>query len=292
MSILEIIDKLNINISDKIFFRDMEDASEEYFNIARYKDYIYYIDINNDELDLFKQLEGRKTSPNIQPVINNLKDQLTTGRIFLTEHFRLHSVLYLHDYKLIKGSPFYIPVKTINDDKLCGYLEKQTILKNTNDFEIMFLKIYLSKKLSQFTPVIYSHEIMHTQLSSNMGSIENLYNEEILTIFVELLYGYHCNNENLNNSIINNRINDILIYYKNIIKYNNEGKIMDEDLVKNITFYISTITAIKLFIIYKNSSTVIKKEILSNIQKTLDNKRTLEDTLNIYNLDWSKKLSK
>ena len=295
MNILESLCKLNIELSDIFFFSEMDKEIEEFYSMQGYNNYIYYLNIPNEDIELLKKIETLNLKLHLSPFKsskdNQLSKQLSLGKLFLTSFFDMHNVLYLKKNKLQKGSPFSIKVETIEDDILCGFLQKQDIQKNNNEFESMFINILLSNKISPFTSIIYSHEITHSQLCSLKGSIENLYNDELLSIFMELLYGYYCKNDYINNTIITSRTIDILEYYKTIINYASNSKKMDENLYQSSMFYISTITAVKLFILYKNGSDILKKEILSSIQKVFDENRTLEETLKIYDLDWSKKRS-
>lgn len=292
MNILEIISKLRINLSDKIFFTDVDKEADEYYINQGYKNFIYYIDISEEDLVLLNELEKFNLPFHIKPFDNKkgqrLSHQLSIGKLFITNYFKVHDVLFLKNNKLKNGSPFSISVETLDEELLCGFLQKQDIVKDDNELKALFINIILSNKISPFTPIIYSHEITHSQLCSIKGSIENLYNDEVLSIFMELLYGYYCGDEFINNSIIISRTNDIIGYYKNIIQYNGNNKIMDDNLYENSVFYVSIITAVKLFTLYKKGSNNLKKEILANIQKVFDEKRTLEETLNIYELDWSK----
>ncbi|MBR3198724.1 MAG: hypothetical protein IKG27_01770 [Bacilli bacterium] len=120
------------------------------------------------------------------------------------------------------------------------------------------------------------HEYTHTLINRHKGIVENYANDELLSIFMELLSAHEQDQDGrLLNAALISRLEAIR---KNIIKLNLEKQ--DGYLPDIKAVYInSTIYAIDLLDMYIRTSIKGKKAILNEIKKTLVGERTLEETL-------------
>ena len=131
----------------------------------------------------------------------------------------------------------------------------------------MFIKyIFVSNYNTNSMQASYLHEIMHSQLFV-YKNIEKEINEEVLPIFIELLYGYYHNTPQL------------LYRLRLIIKYLEEYK----EIESSKTYISSTLKAIELFELYISNNT-IGKEIIDDISKVFDYDITLEKLLDKYEI--------
>ena len=121
-----------------------------------------------------------------------------------------------------------------------------------------------------------AHEMTHALVNRNKGIIENLKNDEVLSIYMELVVAYELDETgSLLHKMMLSRLqslkNDMLNSYKDV--YNG---------YLPFTNYIdSSLYAFSLFEKYKNGSEKVRKAIRKEINKTLLGKRTLEDTLQV-----------
>ena len=114
---------------------------------------------------------------------------------------------------------------------------------------------------------------------SLFGSVNNFFNSEVLPIFIEIIYQYE------NNFLSTYRINHLQFLAAKL----NENNKINNNTFYYMLYYVSIVTAYKLFNIYQNGNIFIKNEILNNIQFVFDNKFTVEELLDKYDLDWTKK---
>lgn len=122
---------------------------------------------------------------------------------------------------------------------------------------------------------VLAHEMTHALVDRNKGIINNMLNDEVLSIYMELVAACEIDpSGNLLNIVktlrLQNLKNDLL--HKNINNYN--GYLNEGD-----DYIISTLLAFNLFEKYHNSSEKERKCITKEINKTLSGERRLEDTL-------------
>lgn len=268
---------------------DIYDLDEE---IAKYISHI----------NRFKQIDFRTITP---PSITR-SDVFNRTKSFLKSLFKLSNIKRLTNTRLktkLKNNncnslgelvelynfshddipPFSLPVHFNEEETIYGLLlvqylpieDKKTFYEVIKYLNICFVNIVLSKKVNDLTTSFFAHEIMHTQFAEK-GIIENIYNSEVVSIFVELLYAYTKNKTNYS-FLIAHRINHISLVFT---KMYNEG---ESKGIYNYCIWgkyiVSTIKAFNLLDRYINGSIQDKKDIIKNIQKVIDKERTLEDTL-------------
>ncbi len=267
------------------------------------------ISVDKKLVDMAAILAMNEDYENVQFRIERekLREALNKSRIFFQSYFNLHKVSYANDLilkikltgkkvrdedELIKLynnvgrdiSPFKLPVKLVNKPYYYGNVALLTNLSEDEEFlknmKLFFKNIDLSNKTSSITSVCYVHEIVHTQLESLKGSVEDYYNSELLSIFLELVYSYMQGEEVLS-EVLKNRINLFLCDIDGVFKYvlkmdMREGKW--ENII-GCKYIVSTLKAFNLFFTFYYGSNNTKKYILNCIQDVFDGKYTLEDML-------------
>lgn len=292
MEIYKQLDKCDISIIDNFNLLEIEELSPELFFLQGFKLKTYKVNATENSKNIINNINiynenhkyNRKMvepkSINKKNYIKTYKQQLKNSRDFLNSYFKLHNVYLLKNgYKLELSSPFNILIsptkKSFDEANVTTTFEEIT----KDNYQMLFHEISLPILATKFLPSIYSHEIIHTQLISVFGSIDHFFNNEVIPIFIELLYNYN------NNFIYTVRVNQL----KNIVEEFDTNCIMNTDTFNNMLYYVSIITAYKLFNIYIKGNNLVKKEIINNIQSVFDNKFTLETLLDKYNLNWTKK---
>ena len=128
----------------------------------------------------------------------------------------------------------------------------------------------------------YTHEIAHTQLMSNHGSILNYKNQEVIPIFIELLTSKSIDNGiHLNNSL-KVRLKNTVIGLKKLRKNVDSNW----DLLISSGYIESALIAIDLFDLYCSSNISIQKELIKNIQTVFDGEQPLENILDNYGINF------
>ena len=291
MNLVKEISKCKINIDKPIYLLEYEELNPKLLLIEGYRVNTYKIYTDDNSLEVIDNLYSKYfTAKEAAKKISNIKkidinyynkmyiDRLRQSKKFLLSKFKLHDI-YTINNGIIKTSPFNINISRLNGKTIGGYLETSFNEVYDNNYEVLFSKIHLPLLLTKMLPAIYSHEIIHTQIMSQIGSIDNFFNNDVLPIFIELLYQYE------NNFYSTIRINHLHI----------SSSFIDKDCQFNIStfndmlYYVSIVTAYKLLDIYIKGNIFIKKEILNNIQSVFDSKFTVEELLNKYDLDWTKK---
>ncbi len=194
---------------------------------------------------------------------NDLRREL----IFFDDiNLRLNDVLCLYRNKVRLTSPKHIKIIVAKE----YYNQKFSFIckhPSYREFDKMFIKyIFVSNYNTNSMQASYLHEIMHSQLFV-YKNIEKEINEEVLPIFIELLYGYYHNTPQL------------LYRLRLIIKYLEEYK----EIESSKTYISSTLKAIELFELYISNNT-IGKEIIDDISKVFDYDITLEELLDKYEI--------
>lgn len=239
------------------------------------------------------------------------KVELAKAKQFLESHFSLYDVPFLKEKDLknlnhqevhsieefvllYNGvgrdiSPFRIPILYVNKSPFYGVLEpclplldEPFFLKN---MKVFIERIKLSQTITSITGLSYTHEIVHTQLLRERGMVKNYKNTEVLSIFLEFVYCYEgsFSLEELRRIELR-RLNYFLVEFDALFKfyYENQGNTIDA--IMSSKYLESIVLALRLFQLYYQSNSIVKKEILCSIQNVFAGKLCLEEMLAIYGI--------
>lgn len=243
-----------------------------------------------DQTDMSK-LTSRRT---------NLKYVLDESRAFYERNFRLIDVPFLKENKIgpIRidryGTihPFGLPIKKENiEDSFFGSLN-EVLLKGEKEHDIFYKSVSLPKRTSDITKLSYSHELAHSQLNHVKGLIKSYNNSEVISIFIELLMSLQSNqDESLLRQHDYRRLTELKEIITELEQYKNQAvevdSIDDDNLIEASAYATSTLKAYQLFFKYYYGDTSIKKEILSSIQNVFYQNRSIEDTLQDYDITFA-----
>ena len=287
------------------------------------RDSIYYLLFHGHSLDLNFSLDPllgdyieylidhkKKYIPSMFLYPINLSKIVNKSNKYLNNIFNIHDIGYINDRIVedningievssfeeaaniynnskVSMSPFDLPISFENKSQYYANLIVETPFVDDDYiklFNVYFSEIRLNNLCNRLLIPIYIHEIIHTQLESNKGIVEKVYNREVLPIFIELLYSF--DNRIDYKTILYERLNSLLFDFNIVCKtnFNNDNK--DFNYMISTSYLVSTIKTLKLLDIYIHSSSKIKKELLLNIQKIFDGINSLEYYLSKYDITY------
>ena len=222
---------------------------------------------------------------------------INISKNFYKSLFKLHNIKYL-DEESVDEILFFGAFDLLNDEFL-NVIDETTIFINPFDLSLneddysglgalylneqyYFRYIDLANINQRGVIPSYIHEIAHTQLMSNKGSILNYKNQEVLPIFIELLASKNIDYGKLLNNSIKLRFKDTLVGLKRLRK-NEES---NEALLEASGYIESSLIAMDLFDLYCSSNQLTQREILKKIQLIFDGKVPLEKVLDNYDLNY------
>ena len=220
-------------------------------------------------------------------------------KIFINRDFsNISNIINVYNNSALFLSPFELPIKYKYKELFCGTLVTQTLLtdniKQANSIlkglNIYFSGIVLPSTCTDISVASYIHEITHSQIESNKGLVEDFNNLEMLSVFLELVYASKSNLNTLK-IITLNRIEHLLLSYGNIIK-NEEIKNSEEyfSYSTNVKYLKSILKAFNLFDKYLSNNNEYKKHVFSNIQKIFDDKLSVEEFLDKFDITYENSL--
>ncbi len=242
--------------------------------------------INKELIQKILQLRKiKKTTINTTCDIKIRFNQIAQAQKFLNKYFKLHQV---NTDINTKKHPFDINISFNNEEPIFGTINTRKITQH-NKITNAIYSIELSQHITNLTGAIYTHEIVHSQLITQFGIIKELYNHEVLPIFIELLYILEYNNKNNKLFELHDyvRLRNLTTYFQNIVISKLLPMKINYDLIDYNMFIVSTITAYKLFNLYVDGSLNQKKYIIQNIQSIFDGHRQLEDFLTELNIQFN-----
>jgi len=197
-------------------------------------------------------------------------------------------------------SPFAIPIVYSKDKAFAGSLETQLLVADDDyidnvlkKMKIFFNHIYLSKGVTDISTSCYIHEIMHSQLESQKGIVEDFYNGELLSVFMEMLSAYERKDQTYF-MILALRINHLCSSFNRM--YLCQTDQMTDENYKLFNFcsdgkyLVSIFKAFNLFDKYIHGSYNDKKNVLISIQSVIDGAKTLEEVLNKLDISYENSL--
>lgn len=239
---------------------------------------------------------------------SNIKSVLEKGQAFFDQYFRLHKIRSISEEELDALQyfepesseemldklnsypsihPYNLPLLLKDVDFIYGLtLAFYAIVEDLNlnyikKTPILFRSISLSGYITPISTATYVHEVTHTQLDSQKGSVTSFINSEVLSIFLEFL------------SLENTPYLDFILNYRlkllddsiSSLRENDVSDYFSLEVAESSSKYIaSTIKAYQLYSIYSKGNLALKKEILNYIQNIFNNEICLEEVLNKYEI--------
>ena len=207
-------------------------------------------------------------------------------------------LIYLYNSSPVFISPFKIPIEYSHDCLFSGTLDTQVLIteqqklykKLLPKLNLYFTKIVLAKGVTDIASSCYLHELMHTQLERHKGIIDNYYNSEVFSIFIELLYAFENNNISYM-LILTCRINNLLLNFNSMYLFQTDQPQDREytkfDYVVDGKYLLSTMKAFNLLEKYIYGTKGIKREILKQMQKVIDGEKKVEEFLKKFEIDYN-----
>lgn len=174
--------------------------------------------------------------------------------------------------------PFEIPIifnPSLNIES--GMFRPLYIGEDKRNMKLIFSEYILTGKLSELTPGIYSHEIIHSQLE-NINGVKNYLNYEVLPVFFDKLTALYLDKSGN------------LLQKNEQLRFNTLKKsisILQEDNIPTINKIIASMSissllkSENLFDKYLYSTASEKEIMMDQIQKIFDGENKVEDLLDL-----------
>lgn len=239
---------------------------------------------------------------------------------FMRNNFHLHKVPYVDEEEindklsktelekeadLLKILPdcyamrdsYELPRNLIYEDYRTGELEEmffdtleeKEVLRKV---PVLFTGINLSFNTTDLTIGSISHEITHSQINSIKGSCKSFYNNEVLSIFLQLLAlrEYDEDSAEIERSFRLLDIPDLIEF----LSTTGQGKTSSDpsDSIEASRYLESTIKALDLYECYLKLSQAGRTNMLNDINRILKGEKTVEDLLNKHDITLRESIKK
>lgn len=184
-------------------------------------------------------------------------------------------------YKL----PTEIPILRVSENKDYGCFTPIYFEMSKEVYSLFFTEFRLSRINSVFTPIVYTHELIHTIIENNDKSITDYIDYELMPIFFEFLLA--CD--------LGKNIFDYIIYYRfnKILEYNEMLREKDYLIKIYSSSYInSTLLAYEMINLYINTNETLRKEFIQDLIGVLKEQNDVNYVLDKYNIEYSLTLDK
>ncbi len=257
-----------------------------------------------------------------------MKELLERGKAFCSSKLLFHNVGLLTDERLYKTmkkakvddldgiarvynnaaisvSPFKMPPifkkENLSDGSLRAkmfYLEDyKEMVELLSKINIYYAEIKIPMVYTDLGAAGYVHELTHTQIKHQRGIVDNYYDDEVLSIFMELLYAYEHNK--LYIPVLMSRIRCLCGAFTKMYLYQTgaleelakeKSDYDDIDYLSGGKYVFSILKAFKLLDVYLNGNYSIKKDILIRIQSVFDGVKRLGETLESLDVNYESSL--
>lgn len=185
--------------------------------------------------------------------------------------------------------PFALPIKREKDvDEFFGSLNE--VIFMIEPYKTIYYKsLSLPKNITEVTKLAYTHEIAHSQLNHVRGLIQEFYNTEVVSIFLELVHALELNDgEYLLSAHDSIRLTELKSIIDELDKYHSrkEEPEIKKVLIEGSLYLQSTLQAYNLFIRYYYGNINTKKELLQGIQRLFNQELTLEELLSSLDISY------
>ena len=202
---------------------------------------------------------------------------------FFKENLPLQKILVFDKDDIpYKSSPFKI-IK-FRKKVETSYVDYSKILSGKHRGKIGFDEIVMKDDSSKTMYGKLAHELIHTQVEKNPNTLTNFYNREVLSIFIELVVSRSISKENLDN-MMRYRFENV---YECIVDLSYVGEyVYTFDKLTQFRCYLSSsLKALHLYDIYRNSSRERRIEILSLVEDVFRNQMTVEQFLDMMHITY------
>ena len=186
-------------------------------------------------------------------------------------------------------APFDLPLRLGNYDSVFnGSLSIEIMgIPHTDflrDLFIAFPEIFIDSTIGDLSPLVYAHELTHTQIESTKNACHDYQNCELISIFNEKLFALELDpTGTLLKEIEKRRFKSIK---KNIEKLLNSSEYSPFELFKSSFYINSALKATHLFDKYLQSDEEGKRRIINGIQRVFDGEISVENLLEENNITY------
>ena len=269
-----------IKLYKKLGYTSGFDITKINLEEQRISDYLNGINIDTGMfVSLMKKLELKENAKRCMNNYFNLHDVKINCR---TDGFNLKMVC-----------PYNLPVEFIDSDLYDGKLVFEEMNYNLNGkkiYDTVMEKIVLTGRIDGLSLIIYTHELMHTQLEGQREYTTCFLYTELLPKFVEFLIASKLTDGKNTNSC--NNLLDVCVsrnlYYLQQLLINLRYVFVIADMLSFCkkdyiiaTVYVKSIlNALELFDNYISAeSDSVRRKIIYGVQDVLDGKITIEELL-------------
>ena len=211
------------------------------------------------------------------------KNVLEYDKKFFRDNLPLQKILVFgKDDIPYKSNPFKI-IKFKSNIKT-SYVDYSKILSGKYRGQIGFDRIVMDDKITKLSYGQVGHELMHTQILKNPNSLENYYNGEVLSMFIEFVISKSISVNILNNMMRERfkNVNECLVS----LSYFEDCCFTYKEICEFRCYLSSALKALHLYEIYDNCNYIKKREILALVEDVFRNKLTVESFLRIVDVDY------
>lgn len=234
----------------------------------------------------YEKVKGRNilfSNPEVQQEVKKIDELYAKGKINESEVSNRMLTVYKRFAKKI--NIFEIPIYPLNgEDSMQGATNKGplcitgdiiTMAKNT---PVYIESITLGDKYDKLSIGTYIHEITHALIDRHKGVVENYYNDEFLTIFMEKVaidqvdtspdkFLVKCS-ETYRLANVKDLLTDLDNYQEGTLKYEDSLKYIQSSLYAGI-----------LFERYSNANDIEKQNILNQIKSVLNGREKVKNII-------------
>lgn len=296
-----------------------EELVVQSYAIRGYKTLGSRIPITKNLIDIYKLISSLGNDIYYGEFCSKIEEVISHVRSVFDKHYRLHKVPHINAKRVLElaeeaeslveshdleekfeyldkieeekemVAPFDLPLRLGNYDSVFnGSLSIEIMgIPHTDflrDLFIAFPEIFIDSTIGDLSPLVYAHELTHTQIESTKNACHDYQNCELISIFNEKLFALELDpTGNLLKEIEKRRFKSIK---KNIEKLLNSSEYSPFELFKSSFYINSALKATHLFDKYLHSDEEGKRRIINGIQRVFDGEISVENLLEENNITY------
>lgn len=289
------------------------------YTVRGYKTLGSRIPITKDLLNIYELISRLGNDIYYGEFCSKTEDVISYVRSVFDKHYRLHKIPHISAKRVIKLSdeaatlveshdleakfayldrieeetemvnPYELPLCLGNYDSVFnGSLSIEIMGIPHTDFLselfIAFPEIFIDSTIGDLSPLVYAHELTHTQIESVKNACHNYQNCELISIFNEKLCALELDpTGTLLKEIEKRRFKSLS---KNIEKLLNPTEYSPFELFKSSFYINSALKATHLFDKYLQSDEEGKRRIINGVQRVFDGEISVEILLEENNITY------